>query len=60
MHWLDINTSAVYIPQRKMCLLARAHFALFCFFLSGRIQQLLLKFPGRRIQRTVPVINQTY
>lgn len=60
MHWLDINTAAFYNPQRKMCLLARAHFALFCFFLSGRIQQLLLKFPGRRIQRTVPVINQTY
>ena len=60
MHWLDINTAAFYNPQRKMCLLARAHFALFCFFMPGRIQQLILKLPGRRIQRTVPVINQTY
>ena len=44
----------------KMCPLARAHFVLFCFFLSGCVQQLPLKFPGRRIQRTVPVVDQAY
>ena len=46
--------------KHKMCPLARAHFVLFCFFLSGCVQQLPLKFPGRRIQRTVPVVDQAY